>query len=122
MGVVAAACQAVAPHGMRAVWRNEALSVPGFESTVVKTTMDEQLYHTSFMTHHRLSADNIAAGAHAGRGRWKIAHANTNMLKTKGYHREHNFGHGQQYLSAFLLSLPLLALLFPTVLAWSDEP
>ena len=33
---------------------------------------------------------------------------------------EHNFGHGQQYLSAFMLSLNLLAFLFHTVLEWSD--
>lgn len=44
------------------------------------------------------------------------------MLKTKGYHLEHNFGHGQLYLSATLLSLNLLAFLFHTVLEWSDEP
>ena len=44
------------------------------------------------------------------------------MLKTKGYHLEHNFGHGKQYLSATMLSLNLLAFLFHTVLEWSDEP
>ena len=43
------------------------------------------------------------------------------MLKTKGYHLEHNFGHGQQYLSAVMLSLNLLAFLFHTVLEWSDD-
>ena len=42
------------------------------------------------------------------------------MLKTKGYHLEHNFGHGKKYLAAFLLSLNLLAFLFHTVLEWSD--
>jgi hypothetical protein len=43
------------------------------------------------------------------------------VLKTKGYHVEHNFGHGKKYLSAFLLSLNLLAFLFHTVLEWSDD-
>jgi hypothetical protein len=43
------------------------------------------------------------------------------VLKTKGYHVEHNFGHGKQYLSATMLSLNLLAFLFHTVLEWSDE-
>jgi hypothetical protein len=43
------------------------------------------------------------------------------VLKTKGYHLEHNVGHGQQYLSAFLLSLTLLAFLCHTVLEWSDD-
>ena len=59
--------------------------------------------------------------AQAGRGRWKIENENNNVLKTKGYHLEHNFGHGTQYLAAFLLSLNLLAFLFHTVLEWSDE-
>jgi len=76
---------------------------------------------SSVTSNHRLSADNIAAVAHAGRGRWKIENEKNNVLKTKGYHLEHNFGHGQQYLSAFLLSLNLLAFLFHTVWAWSDE-
>jgi hypothetical protein len=35
----------------------------------------------------------------AGRSRWKIENENNNVLKTKGYHLEHNFGHGQQHLS-----------------------
>ena len=46
---------------------------------------------------------------------------NNNVLKTKGYHIEHNFGHGKRYLAAFLLSLNLLAFLFHTVLQWCDE-
>ena len=59
--------------------------------------------------------------AQAGRGRWKIENENNNVLKTKGYHLEHNFGHGKQYLAATMLSLNLLAFLFHTVLEWSDE-
>jgi hypothetical protein len=47
--------------------------------------------------------------------------ANNNVLKTTGYHVEHNFGHGQHYLSAVMLSLNLLAFLFHTVLEWSDD-
>jgi hypothetical protein len=58
--------------------------------------------------------------AQAGRGRWKIENENNNVLKTKGCHLEHNFGHGKQYLAATLRSLNLLACLFHTVLEWSD--
>ena len=99
----------------------DALSVNWFEITVVNAKTGEQLYHNSFITNHHLSAENVAAVAQAGRGRWKIENENNNVLKTKGYHVEHNFGHGQQYLSAFLLSLNLLAFLFHTVLEWSDD-
>ena len=100
---------------------DDALSTNWFDLTVVSGKTGEQLYHNSWITNHRLSADNIAAVAQAGRGRWKIENENNNVLKTKGYHLEHNFGHGQQYLSAFMLSLNLLAFLFHTVLEWSDD-
>lgn len=99
---------------------DDALSVHWFEITGVNAKTGEQLYHNSFITNHRLSADNIAAVAHAGRGRWKIENEHNNVLKTKGYHLEHNFGHGQQYLAAVMLRLNLLAFLFHTVLEWSD--
>ena len=68
----------------------------------------------------RKNPDNVVDVARVSRGRWKIENENNNVLKTKGYHLEHNFGHGQTYLTAFLLSLNLLAFLFHTVLEWSD--
>jgi hypothetical protein len=98
----------------------EALSVNGVEITVVHAKTGEQLYHNSFITNHRVTAENVAEVAQAGRGRWKIDNENTNVLKTQGYHIEHNFGHGQQYLAAMRLSLNLLAFLFHTVWEWSD--
>ena len=100
---------------------DDALSVNWFEITVVNTKTGEQLYHNSFITNHRVTAAIVAAVAHAGRGRWKIENENNNVLKPQGYHMEHNFGHGKKYLSAFLLSLNLLAFLFHTVLEWSDD-
>ena len=88
--------------------------------TVVNAKTGAQLYDNTCITNHRLSAENVAPVAQAGRGRWKIDNENNNVLKTKGYHVEHNFGHGKQYLSATMLSLTLLAFLFHTVLEWSD--
>jgi hypothetical protein len=100
---------------------DDAMAVNWFERRIVSAKTGEQLYHNSFITNHRLRADNVAEVAQAGRGRWKIENENNNVLKTKGDHLEHNFGHGQQYLAAFMLSLNLLAFLFHTVLEWSDE-
>jgi hypothetical protein len=100
---------------------DDALSVNWFDLTVVKAKTGEQLYHNSCITNHLLTADNVVDVVQASRGRWKIENENNNVLKTKGYHLEHNFGHGKQYLSAFLLSLNLLAFLFHTVLEWSDD-
>jgi hypothetical protein len=100
---------------------SDALSVHWFDITVVHAKTGEQLYHNSCITNHRLTADNVLDVAQSGRGRWKIENENNNVLKTKGYHLEHNFGHGKMYLSAFMLSLNLLAFLFHTVLEWSDD-
>lgn len=99
----------------------DALSVHWLEITEFHAKTGEQLYYNSFITNHQITDDNVADLAQAGRGRWKIENENNNVLKTKGYHIEHNFGHGKRYLSAFLLSLNLLAFLFHTVLAWGDD-
>jgi hypothetical protein len=99
----------------------DALSVNWLELTEVHAKTGEQLYYNSLITHHQITDDNIADLAQAGRGRWKIANENNNVLKTKGSPIEHNFGHGKRSLAAFLLSLNLLALLFHTVLAWGDD-
>jgi hypothetical protein len=100
---------------------DDAWSVTWFESTGGKATTGEQWYPNSLSTKHRLSAENLAAVAQVGRGRWKIENEHNNVLKTRGDHLGHNFGHGQQSLAAFLLSRNLLAFLFHTVLEWSDE-
>lgn len=100
---------------------DDALSVNWFDITVVNATTGAQLYHNSCISNHRLTPDNVLHVAQASRGRWKIENENNNVLKTKGYHLEHNFGHGQQYLAAVMFSLNLLAFLFHTVLEWSDE-
>ena len=66
-------------------------------------------YTNSFITDLDVTAANVAALAAAGRARWKIENESFNVLKTKGYNLEHNFGHGKQNLSAILAILNLLA-------------
>lgn len=72
-------------------------------------------------SNHHLSAETVSQVAQADRGRWKVENENNNILRTKGYQIEHNFGHGKKYLAAFMLSLNLLAFLFHTVLQWCDD-
>ena len=40
-----------------------------------------------------------------GRARWKSENETNNVLKTKGYHLEHNFGHGKENLCALLATM-----------------
>jgi len=79
------------------------------------------LYYNSFVTDHPVSENNVVEIIAAGRSRWKIENENNNTLKTKGYHFEHNFGHGKKNLSSVLATLILLAFLFHTVLEHIDK-
>jgi len=98
-----------------------SLLVNWCELTVRNSTDNSQVYCNAFVTNHSLNIDNIAEVVEAGRCRWKTENENHNVLKTKGYNLEHNFGHGQKHLSSTLLSLNLLAFLFHTVLQLIDS-
>jgi hypothetical protein len=97
------------------------LSVNWCELTVTRKSDGKVLYLNSWITNHHLTDQRVSEVAAAGRCRWKTENENHNVLKTKGYHLEHNFGHGKAHLSAFLLTLNLLAFLFHTVLHFADE-
>ncbi len=72
-------------------------------------------YKNSFVTSLPVTEENVAELAAAGRARWKVENESFNVLKTKGYNLEHNFGHGQQNLSALLATMNLLAFAFHTL-------
>jgi hypothetical protein len=97
------------------------LSVNWCELTVKRKSDGKVLYLNSWVTNHLICDQRVSEVAAAGRCRWKTENENHNVLKTKGYHLEHNFGHGKAHLSAFLLTLNLLAFLFHTVLHLADE-
>ena len=78
------------------------------------------LFSNAWATSHVITNNNVAELAAAGRARWKIENENNNTLKTKGYHFEHNFGHGKQHLSNLFATLILLAFLAHTTLEWID--
>jgi hypothetical protein len=70
----------------------------------------------SFLTEWKISADKLAGLVAAGWTRWKIENENNNVRKAKGYHLEHNFGHGKQHLASLLMTLNLLAFGLHTLL------
>jgi len=78
-------------------------------------------YHCAWVTDWTITDENVAAIAATGRGRWKIENENNNTLKTKGYHLEHNFGHGQKHLSSLLAAMNMLAHLTHVFLAYCDD-
>jgi len=98
-----------------------SLMINWCELTITNAADSSVIYRNSFMTNHTISAKNVSDIVDAGRARWKAENESHNVLKTKGYHLEHNFGHGKQNLSAFLVTLNFLAFLFHTVLHLVDE-
>ena len=78
-------------------------------------------YHNAWITDWKITDANVAGLVALGRARWKIENENNNTLKTKGYHLEHNFGHGQKHLSSLLTTMNMLALLTHTFLTFCDE-
>lgn len=99
-----------------------ALLVNWCELTLTRQSDGKVLYHNAFITDHPLDDETVPQVVAAGRSRWKTENENHNVLKTKGYHLEHNFGHGQHHLATLLLTLNLLAFLFHTVLHLVDVP
>lgn len=92
------------------------LEVNWCEVTVTDKRNGKQLYFTSFVTDHLISDATVENIVEGGRARWKVENENNNVLKPKGYHLEHNFGHGQQHLAQLLVTLNLLAFLMHTIL------
>jgi len=99
---------------------DDALLVNWCELEIVNAA-GKRLYRNAFATDYLITADNVEAIVAAARTRWKIENENNNTLKTKGYHFEHNFGHGKQHLAALLASFNILAYLVHTVLSWFDD-
>ena len=99
---------------------SDALKVNWLELSI-SDPKGKLLYRNAWITDWPITVANVADMAASGRARWKIENENNNTLKTKGYHLEHNFGHGKQHLSSLLATLNILAFLFHTVLGLTDE-
>src|SRR3954469_12430503 len=92
----------------------EALSVNWLSIEVVNAS-GKTTYRNSFITDLPVTPENVAELAACARARWKIENESFNVLKTRGYHLEHNFGHGKEHLAALLGCFNLLAFAIHTV-------
>ena len=99
---------------------DDALRVNWLELTI-RDAKGQITYRNSFVSDLPVNASNVEAMADAGRARWKIENETFNVLKTKGYNLEHNFGHGKGNLSATLASLNLLAFAIHAAAELADQ-
>lgn len=98
----------------------DALMINWGELTITNSA-GKITFKNAFATNHLITKNNVQTLVAAGRSRWKVENENNNTLKTKGYHLEHNFGHGQKHLSALLATFNILAFLFHTLLDLTDQ-
>jgi hypothetical protein len=98
---------------------DDAVQVNWCELTIT-TEQGTRLYQNAFVTQEQITKKNVASIVAAGRTRWKVENENNNTLKTKGYHLEHNFGHGKQHLASLLATFNILAFLLHTLLELLD--
>ena len=98
----------------------DALKVNWCELTVTNAK-GELLYRNAWITDFEITQNNVPAITSTARARWKIENENNNVLKNRGYHLEHNFGHGKKHLSSFLAAMNILAFLYHTFLHFCDE-
>ena len=89
--------------GPRRSLRNgkDALLVNWFEIEILDAA-GKLNFRNSYITDLPVGPENVAELAACGRARWKIENETFNVLKTKGYNIEHNFGHGKHHLAAVL--------------------
>ncbi len=78
-------------------------------------------YRNSWVTDIFVCRDNVETLVKGGRARWKIENETFNTLKNQGYHIEHNYGHGQKYLSMNFFVLNLLAFFVHQILDLCDR-
>jgi hypothetical protein len=74
---------------------DDALEVNWCELTVTDSA-GKVVCLQGFITNFKITDENVAGLVTAGRARWNIENENNNTLKTKGYHLEHNVGHGKE--------------------------
>jgi hypothetical protein len=78
-------------------------------------------YDGAFVTSLPITADSVVEIAACARARWKVENEGFNVLKSNGYHLEHNFGHGRQNLAMMFAAMNLLAFAVHTVCDCLDQ-
>lgn len=72
----------------------------------------EAAYHNSRLCSRRTGKGNARDMAGCGRARRKIGNGHNNVLKNRGYHLEHSFGHGKNHANEIFRLLNLPAFLY----------
>lgn len=90
---------------------NQDLTVSYLAYEEVDTRTAKTIYFNKWITSFTLSDFILKEVVKIARARWKIESETFNTLKNHGYHLEHNYGHGKQFLCSVFAILMFLAFL-----------
>lgn len=90
-----------------------------YTETVIKS--GKQLFYSTWVTDVEITQDNVQELVKIARSRWKIENETFNTLKNQGYHLEHNYGHGVQYLATNFAILTFVAFLVDQIAQHLDK-
>jgi hypothetical protein len=63
-----------------------------------------------------VTEENVERLSSCGRPRWKTGNDHNNVLKSRGYNLQHNFGHGKKHASEIFFILNLIGFRLHTIL------
>lgn len=92
-----------------------------FEFTETDKQTGECTFYSTWATDIEITHENVRELVSVARSRWKIENETFNTLKNQGYHLEHNYGHGKQYLSTNFAILTFLAFMIDQIAQHLDE-
>lgn len=100
--------------------QHQDIQVNYFEVIVTDKRTGERLYYGTFITDIPINPDTVKELVQVARCRWKIENETFNTLKNQGYHLEHSYGHGKQYLATNFMLLTFLAFLVDQLAQYID--
>jgi len=86
-----------------------------------KGEMKKEEKRFTWATNIYIDEKSIKKIVKGGRSRWKIENEVFNTIKTKGYNFEHNYGHGNKYLSENFSYLMMLAFFIDQILEMTNK-
>jgi len=95
--------------------------VVNFMALSIFDAQGKRTFTNSWVSDIEINKDNVEHLVRGARSRWKIENEGFNTLKNYGYHLEHNFGHGERYLSEAFFLLNLTAFFVHQILELVDE-
>lgn len=100
---------------------HQDIAVNYFECTETDKQTGECTFYSTWATDIEITHENVRELVSVARSRWKIENETFNTLKNQGYHLEHNYGHGKQYLSTNFAILTFLAFMIDQIAQHLDE-